>query len=108
MVAEQIKHWPGNFDCSAEALKKLQAQLTIDVAESANAVWSDAHVREGVGDFTAARPRVLLARHESLALCVPLVTRRTIRDVRDNCVPQSGEESTGTDRFVVWVSGYAE
>ena len=26
IVAEQIKHSPGNFDCSAETLKKLQAQ----------------------------------------------------------------------------------
>ena len=26
IVAEQIKHSPGNFDCSPEALKKLQSQ----------------------------------------------------------------------------------
>ena len=26
IVAEQIKHSPGNYDTSAEALKKLQAQ----------------------------------------------------------------------------------
>ena len=86
-------------------VRDLGSGLLVGNAEAVHAIGADPREGEGVFCLATPRGRVLRPAREASRMGIPLIPRRTVRDMEDARLLQARKEYAGADDFVIRVRG---